>query len=992
MFAPSMPGKTTRPLIPLAFPRTRLFNQLDSAERQHAVSLISGPHGAGKTTLISSYVDHRKVPCLWYRVDPGDQEISRFFQCFGEAAKATFANGASLQVSWPGPSAGLTGYSRQFFRGFYSRVRKPFIWVLDDYQGLADDSALQDVIRAACEEAPPNCQIVIATREYRPRPFAPTVLRGALAFIDADELTLTPEETGGIAELHGIKLPSVAATTALHKRCAGWALGLKLELDRLLSAQNDEARDGDAQPFDDCSAQQINKLESECCEFLLTIASLPERSIRDIAQLADAPGAPALLRELIRMTRHVTGHTDGGGLLLNPLSRRVLAKSGPPDPLPDLTAHYSQAAEAHLSKGDCDAALELLVRAKNWARIVEMLMSIAPTLKEQGRHKALDLWLEKLPPDLLATKPWLLYWHGSSKLISEPCSGHVILEKAYVKFRELGEISGMALSWAGVLDAIFFVRKDFRQIDRWIDEFEERISGQIESLSAATRFRITLAFFRALSFRHPVHPEISFWLEQVRKLLDTTTGAQDRSITREHLVTFHILRGEHAEAESVLSMQRDTHDVPLIERPLRTLFDHLSEATVAMHAGMDERCLRAVSHGLRAAKRSENYAAAAIFLQIGAAMSQNRGDPARTDEFLAAFERLAEKLPLVDPGGYYAVAAWRKFSAGENAFALRLLRHAVTASEARGTEYYIATDRLGLGLLLHLCGETGEALTHLEAGRKVGAAIKNKLIEFVFQLFSAYIAAGLGEQATARDHLVIAMRLGRKYGYMHFIFFPQAVVARLCLLALESGIEPDYVRALIERNKLRPDPTWRHAECWPWPVRIYTLGRFGIVKQGVALRFTGKAQKKPLELLKALIAFGGREVPEAKLADALWPEAEGDAGSQALTTTLFRLRKLVGEQVIRRQDARLSLDSAFCWVDCWAFERLLNDTSVDALMRFERLKRLHQGPFLEGADDVPWAQPLRQRLLASWAKFKDGAAFVLFLCQTAMLALVECFD
>ena len=213
----------------------------------------------------------------------------------------------------------------------------------------------------------------------------------------------------------------------------------------------------------------------------------------------------------------------------------------------------------------------------------------------------------------------------------------------------------------------------------------------------------------------------------------------------------------------------------------------------------------------------------------------------------------------------------------------------------------------------------------------------------------------------AREHLARAMELGRQHGYMHFVFFPPRIIAKLCLAALDAGIETAYVRALIERNELVPDPAWRQAGSWPWPLRIYTLGRFGIVKQGVRMLFTGKAQKKPLELLKALIAFGGREVPEARLADALWPDAEGDAAAQALATTLFRLRKLVGERVIRRQEGRVTLDPRYCWVDCWAFERLIADDSGDPSRRVARIRELHQGPFLDG-DAAPWAQPMRERL------------------------------
>ena len=253
-------------------------------------------------------------------------------------------------------------------------------------------------------------------------------------------------------------------------------------------------------------------------------------------------------------------------------------------------------------------------------------------------------------------------------------------------------------------------------------------------------------------------------------------------------------------------------------------------------------------------------------------------------------------------------------------------------------------------------------------GRRVGASIKNALIEYAYQLFSAFIALDTGGKNHALYHLAAGMRLGQQHGYMHFFFFPPRVISKLCSIALGAGIETEYVRILIERNELSPDPSWRDAESWPWPIRIYTLGRFSVVKQGTALQFSGKAQKKPLELLKVLISLGGRDVSEARLADALWPDAEGDAAAQALATNLFRLRKLIGEQAIRRQENRLTINPAFCWVDCWAFERLSSESPGDSQRCLEKLRKLYQGPFLDGTDDAPWAQSMRERLQARFAR------------------------
>jgi hypothetical protein len=237
-------------------------------------------------------------------------------------------------------------------------------------------------------------------------------------------------------------------------------------------------------------------------------------------------------------------------------------------------------------------------------------------------------------------------------------------------------------------------------------------------------------------------------------------------------VTHHLLHGEHAQAEAVLSMLRYADSLSTAARPPRALADHISEAMVAMHVGMAERCLRAVAEGLDAAEKSGDRVCRLVLLQFGAVMSLNRGELARADGFLAAFERLAEALPSIDRGAYLAVAAWRRFQAGEPALALQLLGRAVAASEARGTPYYIAVDNLGFALLLHLCGKTSEARRHLEIGRRIGVDISNPLIEYGYHLFSAYVALDSGEEHKARDHLVSGLPLGRQHGYMHFFFFP----------------------------------------------------------------------------------------------------------------------------------------------------------------------------------------------------------------------------
>ncbi|PTR13652.1 transcriptional regulator [Nitrosospira sp. Nsp2] len=971
-----MLAKTSRPRLSAVYQRSRLFDQLDIAWREHSVALVHGPPGAGKTTLVSSYIEFRNRRCLWYQVDSGDEDVATFFHYFGQAAKEhLLAAAAPLPDFDPGTAADLVRFSRQYFRRFYAGLKSPLVVVLDNYQEVADASPLHVVVQVACKETPENCHLVIATRDACPTPLAAARFNHTLTIIGADDLILTREETSGVAELQGMKLPAAAATL-LQARSAGWMMGLMLMLERTDGIHNGtdlnlSLGDQQGEPvFDYFSVEVFKKLDITCHDLLLQSALLPKMTIPRVTQLTGTPKAGELLRELIRRNYFITRY--GGkepAYQFHPLFREFLLEQAMARySAAELGSKYCIAAELLITDGDNEAAIDLLEQARNWRRLAEVILASASTLKAQGRDATLVAWMEKLPADVIGTDPWLLYWHGSSKAFSDPAASQAILENAYRQFSVMDDLVGMAMSWSGLIDTIFYIYRNLRQMDPWVGEFNERLTGRLELLPQDLYVRVTIAFVIALSFRQPLHPDLLLWRERLQKIMEHDTCSADRPLLRHRLVTYYILRGEHAEAESVLSMLHYAINLPSAERPPRTPVDYINEATVAMHTGMKERCLQSVQDGLRAAERTGNRLFDSVLLQLGAVMSLNRGDLVRTDEFLAAFERLAEPMPSVDRGAYYAVAAWRKFYAGEPTLALQLLGRAVAASEARGTPYYIAVDNLGFGLLLHLCGRNNEALLYLKIGRRVGASIKNPLIEYAYQLFSAFVALDAYGKNHVLYHLANGMRLGRQHGYMHFFFFPPRVISKLCSIALEADIETAYVRTLIERNELNPDPTWRDAELWPWPIRVYTLGRFSVVKQGTALQFSGKAQKKPLELLKALIALGGRDVSEARLADALWPDAEGDAAAQALATTLFRLRKLIGEQAIRRQENRLTINPTFCWVDCWAFERLSGENSGDSQRWVEKLRKLYQGPFLDGTDDAPWAQSMRERLQARFAR------------------------
>jgi DNA-binding SARP family transcriptional activator len=304
-------------------------------------------------------------------------------------------------------------------------------------------------------------------------------------------------------------------------------------------------------------------------------------------------------------------------------------------------------------------------------------------------------------------------------------------------------------------------------------------------------------------------------------------------------------------------------------------------------------------------------------------------------------------------------------------------------NEKLGWFFGMAIARLHKAIALHESGRHKEAEKDLEQGIKKALHLRLPRTQFSAYLLKAHFALDRSQEQDCLAHLRKAFSLSREEGYFpHFIDRPNAM-ANLCIKALEAGIEVDYVQEFIRRLKIIPETSPQHLEKWPWPLKIFTLGRFGLLKDEKPLRFARKVQQRPLALLKALIALGGKEVKEEEISDFLWPESDGDAAHKAFMINLHRLRQLLGdEKVVQYQEGRLSVDVHQCWVDVWAFEHLLEEAedgwkkggTDKAIQLSEKALEIYQGDFLTDWVDEPFTRSLRERLKSNLIRSVDRLA------------------
>jgi ATP/maltotriose-dependent transcriptional regulator MalT len=224
-------AKITRPILSEVYPRKRLFEALDTL-RKWPVIWIAGPPGCGKTTLVSSYLHDRKVPCLWYQVDAGDADAATFFYYLGLAAKSAAPRRREpLPLFTPEYIQGVPTFTLRYFEKLYARLRNPGVVVFDNYQEAPQASPFHEVILNGLSQIPEGVNVILISRRD-PSPILTRLYANHLMkILGWNELRLTLEETMGIVRLRMNPEGLDGWGQHLHSTTDGWAAGLILMVE-----------------------------------------------------------------------------------------------------------------------------------------------------------------------------------------------------------------------------------------------------------------------------------------------------------------------------------------------------------------------------------------------------------------------------------------------------------------------------------------------------------------------------------------------------------------------------------------------------------------------------------------------------------------------------------------------------------------------------------------------------------------------------------------
>lgn len=977
-------AKFARPNTKGVLLRNQLFETLNSLQKM-PVLWIQSPAGAGKTTLISSYLEALRLPCLWYQVDEGDGDLASFFYYLQKAFRSIPSESkeqSQLPLLTSEYQASLPFFTQRFFEQLFSELGAINRLVFDNYQAVSHRADFHRAMIHGLAAIPPERQVVIISREAPTGDYVRMRANGEMAVLTWDQLRLSLDESQKIAELrchHPLDEEQIAR---LHDRCEGWAAGLVLLLETTRSLKTECINMNENAVWEDIfnyfAGEVFEHMDASTQAFLIRTAFLPKINAQSANQLAGIKDAAQILSMLTRNQYFTTKHTEHEPVYqYHQLFRQfLLAKVGSILSSGEIITTKQLAASLAQETGQIEDAASLLQDIQDWSGLIRLILDHAPSLILQGRNKTLHHWIDCIPEAYRETNPWIIYWLGMCSLPVGLIKSRSCLQQAFEHFLQQKEPAGIFLSWSGIVETYIYEWGDMTPLDHWIAEIERLLPIYPHFPSLEIEAKVSLSMFSALMYRQPDHPDMAYWEKRIKAVMLNTADIQLKITLSCPLIHYYTLWvGRLSKAAFLVDVLRSaisTHPIA----PLQYITWRSMEGAYLWMTNQFEESHRAMQESLAVAEKTGIHVWDFMILSnmmLYWSLCRDRKDKA--GEILEKLSYIHGTHRKLDISHYYYLSAYNALCLGDLPLSLEHITAAIKLAGEAGVSFVHNYYKTGLADILIESGDYDQAERFLHETYEYGLKIGSRSLESQCSWLWAMMYIKQKKDEAAFKHLRRYLRNSRKYATANHGWWRASIMSILYSKALEADIETEHVQQLIRQHDMRPSAIGQCIENWPYPFKLYSLGRFTVKLHDKSPPFRLKGQKKPIELLKTLLAFGARDVKDEQLSNALWPDADGESAHKSFTTTLHRLRKIVGnDQAILLKGRKVSLNPDLCWVDIWQLQRHLEESGKilanppHALAELQKISNqivtCYKGHFLEGDEHI-WVLGPRERL---WRK------------------------
>lgn len=411
-----------------AIARQRLTEKLLSGVNQPgSFTLLSGPAGFGKTTLLSEFAARLKRSAAWLSLDQGDNDPIRFWT-YLIAACQTILEGAgeSALVLFGSPQPLPLEAVPMILINDLDRLDRDLVLVLDDYHSIQNET-IHSALLFLLEHLPKKLHLIISTRVDPPWPLARFLARNQLVEIRARDLRFSVEEAAEFFN-HTMDLNlSVEDVAALEARTEGWIASLQLAA---LSMQGRSDLAGFVRAFTGSHVyvaeyllEEVLKQQPEDMQIFLMQTSILERLNAGLCEaVTGCQDGQSVLTALQRANIFVFQLDDKGQWfryhplfadLLQSRLRQIFAADA-------IAMLHRQASRWYERAGMANEAIQHALAAADYATSVHLIESHTVEMLVRGYSKTVEGWLNLIPsgyhfqtPKIQMAFIWMHLLHGN---------------------------------------------------------------------------------------------------------------------------------------------------------------------------------------------------------------------------------------------------------------------------------------------------------------------------------------------------------------------------------------------------------------------------------------------------------------------------------------------------------------------------------------------------------------------------------------------------
>lgn len=435
-------------------PRPRLRKRMAACAR-HKLLLVAAPAGYGKSSMIADHVKNARSTTYWYRLDSSDSNHVTFIlglmSCIGHRHdESSSRNQPDMRVQ---DSHTIGMAVDLLIKSLHDSVALECVIVLDDYHTIDDDSHVHELMDMLLDNLPPSCRVIIGSRSIpKLGSIARLTVADDVAVIGSRELRFTEPESQRLLRLIAGSAIGNDDVRAILDASEGWVAAIILYAVGLSGGLPAAPLRSDRDPeilFDYLAREVFGQQAAEVQQFLLATSLLDELHPGLCDAVLDGRDSAERIRFLVRKSLFIECvdeksawfryHTLFRRFLEHRLARSVDESR--------IIAWHRRAAAWFAADQDVDTAAEArhLLAAGDVDAAAERMNERLSQLYADGRYLQIIRLVSTLPGPVLDRYPRLIFRLGGAYLAAgETDQALASFDRAIGRFADLGDDEGVA--------------------------------------------------------------------------------------------------------------------------------------------------------------------------------------------------------------------------------------------------------------------------------------------------------------------------------------------------------------------------------------------------------------------------------------------------------------------------------------------------------------------------------------------------------------------